>query len=97
MQQSARARTHIEHEEFRLGARKQVGDHTLGRGVIQTIFPLGVGAVRLTTAHFQSARGEQFEGKGLRPDIEVSDFVEAANFGSENDPVLRAAIDRLKR
>ena len=75
-----------------------VGEQTFGRGVIQTIFPLGQRpAVRMTTARYQSAKGEQFEGNGLRPESSSRTRVEVASFGSDADPVLRAAIERLKR
>jgi carboxyl-terminal processing protease len=75
-----------------------VGEHTFGRGLVQTIYPLSpTGALKLTTARYQSPNGAQFEGVGLRPDIVVADQVARGDFGSDADAVLRAAIDMLVR
>jgi carboxyl-terminal processing protease len=75
-----------------------VGTQTFGRGTVQTIMPLGNNtAIKLTTARYVSPSGAPIEGVGLRPDVEVTAPVARAEFGSEADPALRAAIDRLLR
>jgi carboxyl-terminal processing protease len=74
------------------------GEQTFGRGAIQTIMPLGNNAaVKLTTARFRSPSGQQFEGIGLRPDVVVPNQLSPADFGSDTDNVLRAALDKLVR
>jgi len=74
------------------------GEQTFGRGVIQTIYPLGGNtAVKLTTARFQSPSGEQFEKVGVRPDLVVAEPTAVRDFGSDSDAALRAAVDRLRR
>jgi len=74
------------------------GEQTFGRGAIQTIMPLGNNAaVKLTTARFRSPSGQQFEGIGLRPEVVVPNQLSPADFGSDTDSVLRAAIDKLVR
>ncbi|HET7672412.1 MAG TPA: S41 family peptidase [Burkholderiales bacterium] len=75
-----------------------VGEQTFGRGVVQTIFPLGAnaGALKLTTGVYQSPGGVPFEGVGLRPDLSVAERVAPEDFGDEaRDAVLRAAIDHF--
>ena len=74
------------------------GEQTFGRGAIQSIMPLGNNAaVKLTTARFRSPSGQQFEGIGLRPDVVVPNQLSPADFGSDTDNVLRAALDKLVR
>jgi carboxyl-terminal processing protease len=50
-----------------------VGRTTFGRGSIQTVVPLGAGrgAVKLTTAHWQTPQGKRFHKIGLTPDVLV--------------------------
>lgn len=49
-----------------------MGKRTLGKGSVQTLFPLhGEGAVRLTTAKFYSPLNHEIHGKGVTPDIIV--------------------------
>lgn len=50
-----------------------VGDHTYGKGTIQTIFPLPADwGLRLTTARYRTRSGRLIEGFGLTPDFAVS-------------------------
>ena len=50
-----------------------VGTRSLGRGLIQTIIPLGSGngALRLTTARYFTPSGRSIQAKGITPDIEI--------------------------
>jgi carboxyl-terminal processing protease len=74
------------------------GQHSFGRGLVQTIYPLHPsGAVRMTTARYYSPSGGQIEGVGIKPDVVVPDDVAMPDFGTEMDPVLRAAIAQLLR
>lgn len=77
-----------------------VGTTTYGKGVMQTTFPLSDGsAVIITTAYFNPPSGENFNGKGIKPDYEVSLTAEQEkdfeNLNESNDPQLMKAIDVL--
>ena len=49
-----------------------VGTKTFGESAIETVIPLnGNGAIRLTTARYQTPGGHAIQGKGLNPDLNV--------------------------
>lgn len=67
-----------------------VGHTTYGRASIQTIMPLGSGAaMKLTTAYYVAPSGEQFQGRGLQPEVPVASDDEAV--------ALRAALAALRK
>ncbi len=46
------------------------GETSYGKGSVQSIIPLGDDeAVKLTTAHYQSPKGDKIDGVGIKPDI----------------------------
>jgi carboxyl-terminal processing protease len=50
-----------------------IGTKTFGESAIETLIPLsGGGAIRLTTAHFETPDGKEIDGKGLDPDLVVT-------------------------
>ncbi|MBV9829500.1 MAG: S41 family peptidase [Alphaproteobacteria bacterium] len=50
-----------------------LGGKTFGESGIETIIPVpGNGAIRLTTARYQTPSGRTIQGKGLEPDLTVS-------------------------
>ena len=50
-----------------------LGTRSFGKGSVQTIVPLGEnGALRLTTALYYTPSGESIQGKGISPDIRIS-------------------------
>jgi carboxyl-terminal processing protease len=50
-----------------------VGTKTFGESAIETVIPLnGNGAIKLTTARFQTPSGHAIQGKGLDPDLVVA-------------------------
>jgi len=50
-----------------------VGTKTFGLSAIETLIPLnGNGAIKLTTARFQTPSGRAIQGKGLDPDVAVA-------------------------
>lgn len=52
---------------------KLVGEKTYGKGVLQTTIMLSdKSAVKMTTAYFNPAKSENFNGKGIEPDYKVS-------------------------
>lgn len=49
-----------------------IGTKTYGKGVVQTVYPLGDGdAVKLTTAKYFTPNGENIHGTGIEPNIEL--------------------------
>jgi carboxyl-terminal processing protease len=50
-----------------------VGSKTFGESAIETLIPLdGNGAIKLTTARFETPSGRVIQGKGLDPDVAVA-------------------------
>jgi carboxyl-terminal processing protease len=50
-----------------------IGTKTFGDSAIETLIPLASGgAIRLTTAHFESPQGRQIDSKGVDPDLVVT-------------------------
>jgi carboxyl-terminal processing protease len=64
-----------------------VGEHSYGKGTVQTHFPLRSisGNLRLTTARFYSPSGRPMAGSGVEPDVKVANT-------SGNDEVLATAL-----
>lgn len=55
------------------GVGKLLGTTTFGKGIVQTVFPLDNGAaLKLTTARYLTPEGHNIHGKGIAPDIKVS-------------------------
>ena len=54
------------------GKAKSVGTKTYGKGTMQKIIPLNDGtALDVSVAYFYPPRSDNFEGKGVQPDIQV--------------------------
>jgi carboxyl-terminal processing protease len=66
-----------------------VGTPTFGKANIQTVLPLkGGGAIKVTTAWYETPQGRRLQGQGLQPDVRVDDPAPEA--------AVRAAIARLQ-
>lgn len=48
-----------------------MGEKSFGKGSVQTIIPLGDGAIKLTTARYYTPSGTSIQGTGIEPDIIV--------------------------
>lgn len=75
-----------------------VGETTYGKGVMQTIFPLKNGdALKITTAYYNPPFSDNYNGVGVKPDIEVALPEGEAYFSvsEEEDLQLQAAIKAL--
>ncbi len=76
-----------------------IGETTLGKGVIQTVYPLheSSGAICLTTASYTPPNDESFHKIGLKPDCQVERSGEkvcsVTDYFSLTDPVLRKAVE----
>lgn len=77
-----------------------VGTQTFGKGIVQSVVPLGDGtAIKLTTAHYYTPSGFDLHGVGLTPDVEVEldeELRTKAVVEKEEDNQLQAAIEALK-
>ena len=77
-----------------------IGEHTLGRAGVQKLVKLPENrGLWLTYARYLTPAGESIQGKGLKPDVEVED-TDVAEFGvpaPDVDPILDAALARLRR
>jgi len=48
-----------------------IGTRTFGKGSVQSIIPIGKGALRLTTALYYTPSGRSIQGRGITPDMVV--------------------------
>lgn len=81
-----------------------MGERSFGKASVQNIFPLpGSMALRLTTAHYFTSDGRDIEGKGLEPDIPLTDHQTLDQDKTKNadigeilrDPEVNMAMARL--
>lgn len=89
-----------------------VGQHTFGKGLVQTIYPLADGsALRLTTSKYFTPSGHDINNKydeehrpifgtgGIKPDIEVEqspDWVDQQFEDKEHDTQLKKALEVIR-
>ena len=84
------------------GRAKLVGTTTFGKGIVQTLLPLGDGsAVKLTTAHYYSPSGFDLHGIGLEPDVEIEyktpeEASQKAEAATEEQPKEPEETEELK-
>ncbi len=81
-----------------------MGERSFGKASVQNVFPLsGSMALRLTTAHYFTSDGRDIEGKGLEPDIPLTDYPITGQDKTRNvdineilrDPEVNMAVNRL--
>ncbi len=76
-----------------------IGEKTFGKGIVQTIRPLGDGSYyKITTAHYLTPNGSNIHKKGIDVDITKKE-IEAKGYKmtSDNDGELNYAIKYLKK
>jgi carboxyl-terminal processing protease len=75
-----------------------VGQKTFGKGLVQTILPVGDGAaVAITTARYYTPKGGDIQtSHGIDPDKAV-ELPEKAQYLSDQDTQLQAGLDLLKQ
>jgi carboxyl-terminal processing protease len=80
------------------GRAELIGERTLGRAAVQKLVRLPDNrALWLTYARYTRPDGTPIHGKGLEPDVTVEDDdVEFGAAAPQKDPILDAAIERLK-
>ena len=68
-----------------------VGESTFGKGLVQTVRPLGNGgALKLTTGRYLTPIGTDISGVGVRPDVPAADDPR-----TPRDEGLQTALDVL--
>jgi carboxyl-terminal processing protease len=77
-----------------------IGKTTYGKGTVQQIFPLSNGdRLKITVARFYSPVGEEINGAGIKPDIEVEDencLAAAELILSDNRDTMHGSIIALE-
>ena len=70
-----------------------VGTETFGKGVFQTLLPLGNGgALNLTTGRYFTPDGRNLAGDGIEPDVRIADDAD-----TDRDEALARALGALAR
>ena len=70
-----------------------IGTQTFGKGIVQTIFPIGDDtAIKLTVADYYTPSGANIHGVGIAPDIVLEPDPEA-----EEDNQLAAAMEEIEK
>lgn len=80
------------------GTATIIGVTTFGKGIVQSVIPLGDGtAIKLTIAKYFTAGGNDIHEKGIEPDIvvELVDRTNAVNISYEDDLQLQKAEEVL--
>lgn len=84
------------------GCAKLVGTTTFGKGIVQSLVPLGDGsAVKMTISHYYTPSGYDLHKKGLEPDVEIElevpeDLMGAYEIPLERDNQVQRALEVLE-
>jgi len=74
-----------------------LGEHTYGKGSVQSIIPLkNGGGIRLTISKYYLPSGKSISEVGVLPDIYVEEIGDNFKINTETDNQLKYAIDLLK-
>lgn len=82
------------------GKAVTVGENTFGKGVMQsTVMLSDNSALKLTTAYYSTPKGDNYDGKGLKPHVEVGMGEASIDYYEVNteDPVIKAAINEFSK
>ena len=81
------------------GAGIIVGTQTFGKGIVQTVYPLGDNtAVKMTVSSYFTNAGRNIHGVGITPDIVVElneELKQKREITREEDNQLQTAIEAL--
>ncbi len=79
------------------GVGSIIGTRTFGKGVVQTIYPLGDGsALKITTARYLTPHNRDINHLGITPDIAVNENVNPRFGDPSRDAQLERALDFLQ-
>ena len=73
-----------------------LGEKSFGKGSVQSIIPLKIVGLRLTTAKYYLPSGESIHEKGVEPDITVKRNKNDFKINTKTDNQLNYAINLLK-
>jgi len=74
-----------------------VGTKTFGKGIVQSVLPLGDGsAVKLTVEHYYTPDGTDLHGEGLTPDYVLEINEECKSYTDENDNQYAKALQIIE-
>lgn len=78
-----------------------VGTQSFGKGIVQTILPLGDGSgIKVTISSYFTPNGRNIHKKGLTPDVEVElkdELKKLTTIPIEDDNQIQKAIEELKK
>lgn len=79
------------------GRATVIGERTFGKGLVHRLLPLAHGrGVMVPNARLRTPRGRDILSRGIEPDVSVaSPTLREAGAASPEDPLVRAALDRL--
>lgn len=73
-----------------------VGTTTFGKGVIQILYQLPDGSgLKITSREYYTPNHREIDGKGIDPDVKVSDYEYNGKIDLKNDTQLQKAIETL--
>lgn len=73
-----------------------VGTTTFGKGVIQILYQLPDGSgLKITSREYYTPNRREIDGKGIDPDVKVSDYEYNGKVDLKNDTQLQKAIETL--
>ena len=79
---------------------KDLKGNEIGKGIVQTVFPLENGdAIKITTAKYDTPKEHYFHGKGIQPDIKLEykySGPEDESYDMKYDNQLQKAISVVK-
>ena len=78
-----------------------VGETTFGKGIVQNTYQLSDGSVvKLTVSHYYTPKGNDINGTGITPDVEVkldASLLNRTDYTHDEDNQLQAAIEAVSR
>ncbi|HEY5349480.1 MAG TPA: S41 family peptidase [Candidatus Lustribacter sp.] len=74
-----------------------VGTKTFGKGVVQSLYQLDRGALKITTARYVTPKGRDIQHKGIIPDVVLDQRVDVPIIDTPADKQLAAAKNILRQ
>lgn len=77
------------------GAGTLVGTQTFGKGIVQNIIPFSDGtAMKVTTAHYYTPKGNDIHGVGIKPDVVVEDDTDTKDVDEQLQAAIKVVTDQ---